>query len=139
MKQFVILLFLSFVFIRNYAQSDSVPCPKIYIDAPGKVEISENEKTAFSLHPLKKEFRKTHSLTYKWVVDNGIIVSGGDKETVYVNTRYLAGQEITITVLVGGIEENCPSVASLKLKVATPQIRSVDKIIKGYPTGTRGY
>ena len=55
--------------------------------------------------------------TYKWSVSAGTITTGQGTPTIVVDTKGLAGKEVTATVDVGGLNPACQRITSCEVQI----------------------
>ena len=140
MKYIIYSFLLTLSFNDLSAQkTDSLDCPKIIIEVPNNNTVTEGQKAILTVKSFKKAFQKTHTLSYKWVVVNGTILEGQEERTVYIDTKYLQGQQIKVAVLVNGLEEGCPNSEVVTLNVVKPQIRTEVKVVSKSVNGPLRY
>lgn len=132
MKYLFLLLILLLNIDKTKAQQlDSIPCPSIKISGPRNGEIGDGQTLDLSVASFKKDYEKSHTLSYLWMVNNGNIIGDNKKRKVLVNTKGLINQDIYATVIVLGLEENCPNTSSITINVVALKFRTETKIIKG--------
>ena len=131
MKYLIVLLFLSIKSDRISAQqADSIPCPAINILGPINNNVNHGLRLELSLEPFNKKYEKSHTLTYMWVTDIGNIIGDSKKDRISVETKGLVNRDILATVLVFGLEPNCPSTKSITIRVVQGPVGTIDKIVK---------
>lgn len=132
MKQLLYSLFLVLSFLHVTAQQkDSINCPVIKLEGPRGNSISDGKEASVSVRSFKKEFLKTHTISYEWITINGLITGGKDKSTVYIDTKGLAGQQIKAAVLINGLDPGCPASATMLIDVIPPGIIRTEQQVIG--------
>lgn len=126
---FFCLLFLIVSFSLPAQEKDSIICPKIIINGPKNNIAYSGQRAEFSVKPFNKAYSKTHTVYYKWFVTNSNILSGQNERTVYVDTKFLEGQQIKVMVMVDGLEDKCPSTETIVVDVRKPIVRTEQRII----------
>jgi hypothetical protein len=103
---------------------DCVPdlvCPTVSVDCPSEVEDPGTVTFKANFHQGTPQV----SPTYNWSVSAGTITSGQGTDTIVVSSAGAAGQTITATVELGGIDPSCGRTAScstpVKAKPALPR------------------
>ena len=124
MKTMIIFLFAA-AFLQNaVAQStDTRPCPVIILEGPPDNKIPEGKDAVIMVKPFDSAY-KDLSPTYKWVLSNGSISSGQGTSRIYVDTKGLREQTITITVELGGMKAGCSNVKSITIDVSAEKEKS---------------
>jgi len=90
-----------------FAQSQTT-CPQIEVSGGG--HLRAGEPMTFSVNFSRAA--ENQKLEYRWTITNGTIVDGLTFPTVTVDTTGLGETNITATVEVKGLHENCSNVAS---------------------------
>jgi len=118
MKKITILLFVATLLAAQniQAQTDTLPCPTIVLSAPAEYKITEGKEAVFTVEPFSKAYEQ-YRLTYNWTVNIGSISKGQGTNTVYIDTKGLRGQAITVTVELGGLKSNCLNVKSSTIDI----------------------
>jgi hypothetical protein len=100
------------------------PCPTINISCPTDV-IQEGTSATVSVNVSGG----VGTPTYNWSVSAGTISSGQGTSSITVNTAGQAGQSITATVELGGLDPSCSRTASCTFSIAQPpkQARKFDE------------
>lgn len=130
MKYLIVFLFLSIKSDRISAQqADSIPCPSITILGPIRNNINHGQRLELSVEPFKKKYAKSHTLSYMWVTDIGNILGDSKKSRISMETKGLLNRDITATVIVYGLEPNCPSSKSITISVVQGPVGTIDKIV----------
>ncbi|MFN2577392.1 MAG: hypothetical protein ABR607_06840 [Pyrinomonadaceae bacterium] len=88
-------------------------CPQVNVDCPSDVE--ETGSATFTAR--FNQGTPTVSETYNWSVSAGTITSGQGTPSITVSAAGLAGQTITATVEIGGVDPTCPRTASCSTPV----------------------
>jgi len=86
------------------------PCPTVNVSCPDSVD--QGTPVTFTA-----SFSGSGSVTYNWSVSAGTISSGQGTSSITVDTTGLAGQTVTATVEVGGLDPNCTRTASCSTSV----------------------
>jgi hypothetical protein len=86
------------------------PCPTVSVSCPGDVEQGSAITYSSSLS-------SSANVTYNWSVSAGTISSGQGTSSITVDTAGLAGQTVTATVEVGGLDPACSRTASCSTSV----------------------
>ncbi len=134
MKQLIYSVILTLFFFNVVGQQkDSISCPAIKLDGPKDNSVAEGKEAGVSVKSFKKDFMKTHSISYEWVTVNGLITDGKNKSTVYINTNGLAGKQIKAAVIINGLDPGCPSTATMTIDVIQPTIIRTEQRIVGRP------
>ena len=89
------------------------PCPTVSLSCPSDVEPGSAITVSSSLSSAA-------NVTYGWTVSAGTITSGQGTSSITVDTAGLAGQSVTITVEVGGLDPACSRTASCSTSVRAP-------------------
>jgi hypothetical protein len=89
------------------------PCPTLSVTCPDTVE--PGTPITFTANVSGG----TGSPTYNWSVSAGTITSGQGTPSITVDTTGLAGQTVTATVELGGLDPTCQSTASCTTQVGT--------------------
>lgn len=110
MKSFLFILILIFAFcVAAFAQTDKIPlCPSISVTGPAGVP-KPDEPIVFT-EILSKEADK-FNLQYNWTVVGGKIIEGQGSLSVKAIHKE-AGRNLTLTVEVNGLPEECARTAS---------------------------
>jgi hypothetical protein len=124
MKQiiFAVILVLGFGF-SVFAQNYKSPCPTI--DVSGGGVIQPREPMSFSV--ILSDETKKLNLEYEWTVSAGIITSGQGTISISVDTTDLENRNITATVKIKGLPENCLDTASETSEVVIQDPRLFDE------------
>jgi hypothetical protein len=122
---FTMILALSFSKVVG-KQKDSIFCPEIKLLGPRGNSIVDGNELSINVKPFKKDFMKTHAITYEWVAVNGVITNGKNKNTVYIDTKGLVGQQIKAAVLINGLNPSCQTSASMTIDVVPLTIVSTE-------------
>jgi hypothetical protein len=132
MKQllYAMIFTLSYITVMGQ-QKDSISCPEIKLDGPNNNSVAEGKDVRISVKSFKKDFMKTHNISYDWVTVNSLITSGKNKSTVYISTTALAGQQIKAVVLINGLNPGCPTTATMTIDVVEPTIIRTEQRIVG--------
>ena len=90
---------------------------------------SGDEDTPITFKATYNQGTPTVSPTYNWSVSAGTITSGQGTDTITVDTKGTAGQTITASVEVGGLDPSCPRTASAStpIKPKPPLARKFDE------------
>lgn len=83
-------------------------CPGITITCPDEAEDKPRSTVRFTANTSLS----VKHLTFNWSVSSGKIIKGQGKRTITVDAHGLAGQTITATVELGGIDPSCTRTAS---------------------------
>jgi len=103
--------------------SDCVPdlvCPNVRPDCPTG-EVEQGTPVTFSVNVSGGTPAVTP--TYNWTVSAGTITSGQGTSSITVNTAGTAGQSITGTVELGGLDPSCGRTASCTVAVKPPPLK----------------
>jgi hypothetical protein len=88
------------------------PCPTIELTGPTE-PVTAGAPVAFSVST-------TSGQTYNWTIVNGRIIGGDGTSSIIVDTTGQAGQTVTATVEIGGLDSNCANnTASYSITVAS--------------------
>ena len=131
MKQLIFLGFLlnaSFNVFSQQADTGKV-CPVITLEGPRNNTAPEGSKAVFKVKSFSKAYTKTHAISYKWVTVNGKIVDGENQNTVYVDTKGLLGEKLTVSVIISGLDAGCKSVETVSINIIKPEVGTVNKIV----------
>lgn len=102
-----------------------VTCPTITVDCPSGV-TPVGQAITFTANVTNAPAGVT--LTYNWTVSAGTITSGQGTSSITVDTTGQAGQSITATVEVGGLDASCMRTASCTSPVAAaPEASKFDE------------
>jgi len=88
-------------------------CPTVSVDCPTEVE----ETGSATFNAKFNQGIPVVSETYNWSVSAGTITSGQGTSSITVSAAGLAGQTITATVEIGGVDPSCPRTASCSTPV----------------------
>ena len=127
----ILLIFLLSIESTSAQEIDSMPCPLLKLLGPHSGEIPQGQNLEISVERFKKNYEKSHSITFMWVTNNGNIIGDNKKRTVLISTKGLLNQDINATVIVLGLGNNCPSKQSINIHVVAPKVGTFSKIIKG--------
>jgi hypothetical protein len=100
-------------------------CPTVRVDCGGEVEqgtpATFTAQVGMGTPPV--------SPTYNWTVSAGTITSGQGTSSITVNTDNLAGQTVTATVELGGLDPSCGRTASCSTPIRglPPKPRKFDE------------
>jgi hypothetical protein len=98
------------------------PCPSLSVSVPSEVKSGE---------PVTFTATGSDEATYNWSVSAGTITSGQGTSTIVVDTSGLAGQSVTATVSLGGLDPSCSATASATVTIASaPQLTLISGIVK---------
>ena len=86
------------------------PCPTVSVSCPSDVE--QGAAITFS-----SSLSSSANVTYNWSVSAGTISGGQGTSSITVDTAGLAGQTVTATVEVGGLDPACARTASCSTSV----------------------
>lgn len=138
MKNLLIIIFVLFVSQKTFSQAtDSIDCPKIKIEAPRNNEVSLNTKTSLYITKIKVDKEIQKNLSYNWSVYNGALSDKGISKNVQVTATGQIGQKMIVALKITGLNEACPSTASIQLEII-PELRTrVETKLVGVPA--RGY
>ncbi len=89
----------------SFAQTSST-CPLVTVYGPPRIVLA-GETTRFSVQVNPVD--DARPLTYKWSLSSGVIKSGQGTPDIEV---VVPQNTLTVTVEVGGLPKNCPSVSS---------------------------
>lgn len=109
MKRILFLLSISFLFLIPCFAQENTPCPKISVVTPEK-SYQPSESISFSISP--NEGLKNFKLEYLWKTSLGVVESGQTTTDVSVSTYGLENLEITTTVEIKGLPQNCQNIFS---------------------------
>ncbi len=90
------------------------PCPTVSVSCPSEVRPGEPITITASAGD--------GNVTYNWSISAGTITSGQGTNTIQVDTAGIAGQTVTATVEVGGLDPSCSRTASCSTSVGTPPV-----------------
>jgi len=96
---------LGMLVTSGFAQTSST-CPVVTVYGPPGI-VLPGEIVRFSVTVNSVE--EARPLTYKWSLSNGVIRSGQGTPDIEV---VLPRSDLTVTVEVGGLPQNCPSMSS---------------------------
>jgi len=82
------------------------PCPQITLIHKDTISVDDALEFRVTLNPA------VAGVTYRWSIDRGTITSGQGTARITVDTTGLAGQSVTATVDLGGLDPNCPHTKS---------------------------
>jgi len=82
------------------------PCPQITLIHKDTISVDDPLEFSVTLNPA------VAGVTYRWSIDRGTITSGQGTARITVDTTGLAGQSVTATVDLGGLDPNCPHTKS---------------------------
>jgi hypothetical protein len=119
MKKLIIFLIAAgLLAVKNIQaqQTDTLPCPTIVLSAPAEYKVTDGNEAVFTVEPFSKAYEQ-YSLTYHWTLSIGSISKGQGTNTVYIDTRGLRSQAITVTVELGGLKPNCLNIKSSTIDV----------------------
>jgi hypothetical protein len=102
-------------------------CPELMIDCPNEFTESGMPLT-LNAKVINADPKVT--LTYKWTVSAGTIISGQGTSTIIIDKAGTEGQSIIVTVEVGGLDANCPQSESCTL--SAPALRPMSRRVDGY-------
>ncbi len=102
-------------------------CPGILVSSPESVD--RNQRIGFSAL-LSDYFRAT---TFNWSLNVGRIISGQGTPTLTVDASDFAGQQVTATVAIGGIDPPCSSTGTSTTRVH-PLISPLTGLMSGFVT-----
>jgi len=107
---------------------DCVPnlvCPTVAVDCPNEGDMGK----PVTFTARFTQGTPTVSPIYNWTVSAGTITSGQGTESITVDTANTAGQTITATVEVGGVDPSCGRTAScsIAIKGLPPVARKFDE------------
>jgi hypothetical protein len=88
-------------------------CPTVAVNCP--TEVEETGSATFTANFTQGT--PNVSETYNWSVSAGTITSGQGTNAITVSAAGLAGQTITATVEIGGVDPSCPRTASCSTPV----------------------
>ena len=95
----------------------AMPCPTISVKGPADITVP-GDTMKFSLNPPPKH---SENLKYKWIVSAGEIVEGQGTPTINVQTtRQMAGESITVKVVVAGLTNDCPNTSEDQRRIWDP-------------------
>jgi hypothetical protein len=97
------------------------PCPTVSVSCPSEVEAGQPITFTAS---VTGEGAPTP--TFNWSVSAGTISSGQGTSTITVDTTGTAGQSVTATVTIGGVDPSCNATASCTTGVK-PEIKPPTK------------
>ena len=103
MKLTICLVFVLLSFGSFAQKGDSLPCPKIKLDAQRAGRVSVGTDAVISVRPFKKNLVNPDSLAYEWISDIGVIKKGKNERSVHIDTKGLVGQQIKAAVIVHGL------------------------------------
>ena len=86
------------------------PCPTVSVSCPS--EVDQGSAITFS-----SSLSGNANVTYNWSVSAGTITSGQGTSSITVDTAGLAGQTVTATVELGGLDPVCSRTASCSTSV----------------------
>jgi hypothetical protein len=86
------------------------PCPTVSVSCPS--DVDQGSPVTFS-----SSLTSSANVTYNWSVSAGTISSGQGTSSITVDTAGLAGQTVTATVEVGGLDPACSRTASCSTSV----------------------
>jgi hypothetical protein len=92
------------------------PCPTVSVSCPSEVEAGQPITFTAS---VTGEGAPTP--TFNWSVSAGTISSGQGTSTITVDTAGTAGQSVTATVTIGGVDPSCNATASCTTGVKPEQ------------------
>lgn len=95
-------------------------CPTISVACPEEAETAT--KITFTANVAIGT--PVTEVTYNWTVNEGTILEGQGTASIKVDTTKLAGETITATVEVSGIDPSCPRTASCSTPVVKRRKRS---------------
>jgi hypothetical protein len=98
---------------------DCIPdlvCPTVTVSCPD----SGDQGTPVTFRANFNQGTPTVSPTYNWTVSAGTISSGQGTESITVDTANTAGQTITATVELGGVDPSCGRTASCSVPMKGP-------------------
>jgi hypothetical protein len=55
-------------------------------------------------------------LIYKWCISSGVIVSGQGTDTIEVDISGSKEEQVTVTIMIGGLDKDCSNVASYHIE-----------------------
>lgn len=109
MKQIIFTTILILVFSFSvFAQNENSLCPTINVSGGGVT--APDEPLTFSA--FVSDSAKYPNLEYLWTVSNGTIIEGQGTATIKTEIPESDGRNITATVQIKGIPENCANTAS---------------------------
>jgi len=89
------------------------PCPNVSVSCPSDID----EGQAITFNASVTGGPSSLSPTYNWSVSAGTITGGQGTSSITVDTAGLAGQSVTATVEVGGVEPACGRTGSCSTSV----------------------
>lgn len=107
-----------------HAQSAKTECPTITVDCPAQI-IKPGEPATVTANIAAAD--STANLTYSWTISAGTITAGQGTPTITVDTTGTAGQTLTATVDVGGLDSSCQRAASCSFRYEMLVSRRFDK------------
>ena len=96
-----------------------VPCSIVSLSCPDVVEEGEPISCAANIGGGEP----TVNPTYEWSVSSGRIRKGQQTSGIEVDTTGLAGQQVTIVVMLGGYPPECSESAAHKVEVRKSRVR----------------
>jgi hypothetical protein len=109
MKQVIFTTILVFCFgLSVFAQNEFSSCPKIEVTGGGVVPTGGPMFFTAKLN----EAAKNLNLEYDWTVSIGKISDGQNSSSIKIETTGLSNLNITATVKIKGLSENCANIAS---------------------------
>lgn len=95
--------------ISVFAQNEKSPCPAIKVIGGGMVQVNEPMNFSANLGDEAKNLK----IEYQWTVSRGEISGGQGTSSIIVDTTGVPGaSNITATVKIKGLPENCANTAS---------------------------
>ncbi|HEX6333930.1 MAG TPA: hypothetical protein VFZ78_06870 [Flavisolibacter sp.] len=134
---FCLVLLTSICNYSSAQQKDSLPCPKIVLEGPAGGIVYDGNQAVVSVRPFKKEYRKSHPISYTWVVNNGTITGEKNKSTVHIDTKGLYGQKIVVAVVVNGMDAHCPSSETITIAVEKNRVIATQERVISKPASGR--
>jgi hypothetical protein len=94
-------------------------CPTLSVECPSEADAD----SSISFNARFNQGTPTVSETYNWTVSAGTITGGQGTPSIQVSTAGLAGQTVTATVEIGGIDPTCTRTASCSTPIKPkPQV-----------------
>ena len=105
----LLIVFTLLTFASGIAAESSQPCAQISIESVTKVDPG----TPIVFSSRVNNISSTESLTYRWQVSVGTIMAGQGTSSMTLDTTWLGGQTITVTVEVLGDQTHCSTSKSV--------------------------